>query len=328
MAMKRSYSYLTLLKLVVSAAALLSVAVQAEDYPTRPLKLVVPFPPGGGTDLVARNISQHLRDALGQPVVVENRPGAGGLVAWTEVSKAVPDGYTLVVIANNLRLYKLMQVKLNFDPDSDLVPVATVASVPMMLIGSRKSPAADLKELIAIAKASPGKLNYGTPGNASPHHLATALFSAETGTRFTHVAYKGTAPLMNDLLAEQIEIAFLGLSSALPHVRSGRLRAYGVASLHRSDVAPEVPTLAENGGPAFDASYWYAIAVPKGTQRPIIERLNTELVRALEMPSVRAGLIKQGFEPMPSTPEQAARKLADEIGKWSRPIAEHGIRSE
>ena len=195
-------------------------AAHAQDYPSRPLRFVVPFPPGGGTDLVARSISRGMSEAFGQPVTVENRPGAGGLVAWGEVAKAAPDGHTIVIIANNLRVYSLMRASLPFDPATDLVPVAAVASVPMLLVGSSKAPPGDLKALLGQAKAAPGSINYGTPGNGSPHHLATALFETETGTRYTHVPYKGTAPLVNDLLGGQVEIAFLGLSSALPHVKS------------------------------------------------------------------------------------------------------------
>ena len=323
----------TIHRLAMAAALSLSfglptLTATAQDYPNRALRLVVPFPPGGGTDLVARNVSQRLSEGLGQPVLVENRPGGGGLVAWTETSKAAPDGYTLVVIANNLRLYALMPTKLGFDPNTDLVPVATIASVPMLLVGSGKSTAADVRALLTAAKAAPGRVNYGTPGNGSPHHLAMALFAAETGTSWTHVPYKGTAPLTNDLLAEQVEVAFLGLSSALPHVKSGRLKAYGVAAPKRSGVAPDMATLAENGGPAFDASYWYAIAVPKGTPRPAMERLNAELVKSLNTPAMRDTFIRQGFEPMPSTLEGASKALADEVAKWSAPIAQGGVRFE
>lgn len=301
---------------------------QGQEFPAKPLRLVVPFPPGGGTDLVARNISKGLADALGQPVAVENRPGAGGLVAWGETARAAPDGHTMVVIANNLHLYTLMRAKLPFDPETDLIPVAAVASVPMLLVGSSKAPPGDLKALIAAAKAAPGTINYGTPGNGSPHHLATALFATETGTRFTHVPYKGTAPVVNDLLAGQVEIAFLGLSSALPHVKSGKLRPYGVAALKRSAVAPEMPTLAENGGPSFDASYWYAVAVPKGTPPAIVERLGTEILKVVANPAVRETLLKQGFEPMPASAAEAAKLLAGEVTKWRRPIAEAGVKLE
>ncbi len=323
----------TIHRLALAAAWVLSAvlpmqAALAQDYPNRGLRLVVPFPPGGGTDLVARNVSQRLSEGLGQPVLVENRPGGGGLVAWTETAKAMPDGYTLVVIANNLRLYGLMPTKLGFDPNTDLVPVATIASVPMLLVGSGKSTATDVRGLVAAARAAPARIHYGTPGNGSPHHLAMALFASETATSWTHVPYKGTAPLTNDLLAEQVEVAFLGLSSALPHVKSGRLKAYGVAAPKRSGVAPDMATLAENGGPSFDASYWYAIAVPRGTPRAAMDRLNAELVKALNTPALRDTFMRQGFEPMPSTAEGAAKMLADEIGKWSGPIAQGGVRFE
>ena len=303
-------------------------AAHAQDYPSRPLRFVVPFPPGGGTDLVARSISRGMSEAFGQPVTVENRPGAGGLVAWGEVAKAAPDGHTIVIIANNLRVYSLMRASLPFDPATDLVPVAAVASVPMLLVGSSKAPPGDLKALLGQAKAAPGSINYGTPGNGSPHHLATALFETETGTRYTHVPYKGTAPLVNDLLGGQVEIAFLGLSSALPHVKSGKLRAYGVAAPKRSAVAPEMPTLAENGGPAFDASYWYAVAVPKGTPPAIIERLSTEILKIVGVAATRDAFLKQGFEPMPAGAAETAKLLAGEVAKWARPIADANVRLE
>lgn len=319
-----------MLRKAVAGAALLVFFsfASAQEFPARPLRLVVPFPPGGGTDLVARNISRDLAEALGQPVVVDNRPGAGGLVAWGEVAKAAPDGYTTVMIANNLRLYPLMGSKLAFDPERDLVPVAALASVPMVLVGTKKAPPGDLRALIDAAKAAPGSINYGTPGYGSPHHLAAALFATETGIALTHVPYKGTAPLLNDLLANQLEIAFLGLSSAIPHIKSGRLRAYGVAAPKRSAVAPDVATIAENGGPAFDASYWYALAVPRGTPGAIVERLSAEVLRLLARPAMRETFLKQGFEPMPAGVEDTARMLAGEVTKWKRAIVEANVRLE
>ena len=319
-----------MLKKAIAAVALSALCsfAAAQGYPAKALRLVVPFPPGGGTDLVARNISRDLAEVLGQPVVVENRPGAGGLVAWGEVAKAAPDGYTMVMIANNLRLYPLMGAKLNFDPERDLVPVAAIASVPMLLVGTRKAPPGDVRALIAQAKAAPGSINYGTPGYGSPHHLATALFTTETGIALTHVPYKGTAPVLNDLLANQLEIAFLGLSSAIPHIKSGKLRAYGVAALKRSAIAPDMPTIAENGGPKFDASYWYAIAVPKGTPSAIVERLSAEVLRVLARPAMHETFLKQGFEPMPGGAAEAARLLSDEVTKWKRPIADANVRVE
>jgi tripartite-type tricarboxylate transporter receptor subunit TctC len=314
----------------LGAAALLSgasVPVMAQDYPSKPIKLVVPFPPGGGTDVAARIISQRLSESLGQPLVVENRPGAGGLLAWGEVSRAAPDGYTLVVIANNLRLYPVMQMSTSFDPDRDLVPVATMASVPMVLAGSSKSPRS-FKELAAAAKAAPGKINSGTVGNGSPHHLASARFAAEVGATFTHVPYKGTAQLVNDLLGAQIDIAFIPLSVALPHLRSGKLYSYGVALPRRSELAADLATLAENGGPGFDASYWYAIAAPRGTPEAVMRRLNREVVKTLEIPAVRENLSRQGLEVMSGSIEQSAAHLADEITTWSGPIKAYGIRAD
>jgi tripartite-type tricarboxylate transporter receptor subunit TctC len=300
----------------------------AQDFPSKPVHLVVPFPPGGGTDGATRTISARLAELLGQPVIIENRPGAGGLVAWSEVSRATPDGYTLVVIANNLRLYPVMQMSTNFDPDRDLVPVATMASVPMALVGGSNAPRSGIKEFIAAAKSAPGKINSGTVGNGSPHHLASARFAAEIGASFTHVPYKGTAPLVNDLLGGQIDIAFIPLSVALPHLRSGRLHSYGVALPKRSELAPDLATLAENGGPSFDASYWYAIAAPRGTPEAVLRRLNRDIVRTLDVPAVRENLSRQGMEPMPGTPEQSAARLADEIAKWSGPIKAYGIRAD
>ncbi|HEY5899066.1 MAG TPA: tripartite tricarboxylate transporter substrate-binding protein [Burkholderiales bacterium] len=312
----------------LAAACTLSAIAFAQPYPAKPLHLVVPFPPGGGTDLVARNISRDLAAALGQPVIVENRPGGGGLVAWTETAKAVADGYTMVMIANNLRLYPLMGSKLNFDPDRDLVPVAAIASVPMVLVGSHKAPAGDLRALLAAARSAPGTINYATPGYGSPHHLATALFATETHVALTHVPYKGTAPVLNDLLADQVEIAFLGLSAAIPHIKSGKLRPYGVAALKRSAIAPDMPTIGENGGPVFDASYWYAIAVPAGTPGAVVERLSAEVLKVLARPATQEAFLKQGFEPMPAGAAEAAKLLADEVTKWKRPILEAKVRVE
>lgn len=317
-----------LLACATAVMCMLGGHAPAQEYPSRALRLVVPFPPGGGTDGVARTLSQRLAEALAQPVVVENRPGGGGLVAWSETSRAAPDGYTLVVIANNLRLYPLMQITTTFDPDRDLVPVATIASVPMVLAASRKAPVGGVKELILEARSERGKVNSGTVGNGSPHHLASARFAAEIGATFTHIPYKGTAPLVTDLLGEQIEIAFVPLSVALPHLRAGKLRSYGVALTQRSRLAPDLSTLAENGGPAFDASYWYAIAVPRATPDAVTRRLNAELVKILDQAPMKESLARQGFEPMPASLEQSAQHLADEIAKWSGPIRTFGIRAD
>ena len=302
--------------------------VLAQDFHAKPIRLVIQFPPGGGADGAARALSPRLSEYLGQPVVIENRPGGGGLVAWGEVSRAAPDGYTLVVIANNLRLYPVMQIATNFDPDRDLVPVSTIVSIPMVLVGSSKAPPGGVRELAADAKSAAGKMNSGTVGNGSPHHLASARFAAEIGASFTHVPYKGTGLLVNDLLGGQIEIAFIPLSVALPHLRSGRLRSYGLAVPQRSALAPDLPTLAENGGPAFDASYWFAIAAPRGTPEAVVRRLNRDIVRTLELALIRETLSRQGFEPMPASIEQSAKYLADEIAKWSGPIKTYGIRAD
>ncbi len=301
---------------------------QAQDYPARPIRLVVPFPPGGGTDGAARALSQRLAEALGQPVLVENRPGGGGLVAWGEVSRAAPDGHTLVVIANNLRLYPVMQIATAFDPDRDLVPVATLASVPMALVASRKAPPGGFRELVQDARSAAGKVNSGTVGNGSPHHLASARLAGEIGATFTHIPYKGTAPLVTDLLGDQIEIAFVPLSVALPHLRSGRLRSLGVAMPQRSRLAPELATLAENGGPSFDASYWFAVAAPRATADAVMRRLNSEIAKILDLASMKENLARQGFEPMPASLEQSAKLLADEVAKWSGPIKTFGIRAD
>ena len=300
----------------------------AQEYPARALRLVVPFPPGGGTDGAARALSQRLAEALGQAVVVENRPGGGGLVAWSEVSRAAPDGHTLVVIANNLRLYPVMQIATSFDPDRDLVPVATLASVPMVLVASRKAPAGGFREMVQDAKSAAGKVNAGTVGNGSPHHLASARLAGEIGASFTHIPYKGTAPLVTDLLGDQIEIAFVPLSVALPHLRSARLRNLGVALPQRSRLAPDLATLSENGGPSFDASYWYAVAAPRATADAVMRRLNSEIVKILDQAPMKESLARQGFEPMPASLAQSAKHLADEVTKWSGPIKAFGIRAD
>lgn len=300
----------------------------AQEFPAKPIRLVIPFPPGGGADGAARALSPRLSEYLGQPVIIENRPGGGGLVAWGEVSRAAPDGYTLVVIANNLRLYPVMQIATNFDPDRDLVPVSTIVSIPMVLVGSSKAPPGGVRELAADAKSAAGKMNSGTVGNGSPHHLASARFAAEIGASFTHVPYKGTGLLVNDLLGGQIEIAFVPLSVALPQLRSGRLRSYGLAVPQRSGLAPDIPTLAESGGPSFDASYWFAIAAPRGTPEAVVRRLNRDIVRTLELAPIRETLSRQGFEPMPASVERSAKYLADEVAKWSGPIKTYGIRAD
>ncbi len=313
--------------LVCGTPAIAALAVDA--YPSRPIRLVVPYPPGGGTDPVARLLSQKLGDAWHQQVVVDNRGGAAGVVGAELVARSAPDGYTLLfATAGIMIITPILVPKLAYDPLKDFSPVGLVAANPQLLVVNGGLPVQSVKELIALAKGSPGKLNYGTSGSGGVNHLAMELFRSMAGIDIVFVPYKGAGPAITDLLAGQVQLMFNPIPPFLPHVKSGRLRALGVSSAQRSRAVPDVPTIAEAGVPGFEYVSWYAIFAPAHTPRAVVSRLNAELVRIAAEPDVAQRLIGQGSDPQSSTPEGLAEFLRKDFDRQRRVIASAGLKHE
>ncbi len=307
--------------LVAGAAA----TVQAQTYPSKPIRMIVPFPPGGTTDILARAIGAELTKAWGQPVVIENRPGAGGNIGSEAVAKSPGDGYTLLMgtvgtHGINPSLYK----KMPYDAVKDFAPVTLVALVPNILVVHPSVPAKSVAELIALAKKQPGKLTYASSGNGTSIHLSGALFESLAGVQMVHVPYKGSAPAVTDLLGGQVNMMFDNMPSALPHVKAGKLRALGVTSAKRSPAVPDVPTIAEAGVKGYEASSWFGVLAPATTPKDIVAKLNAEIAKSLGTPEMKEKLSSQGAEPVGNTPEQFGAFIRAEIDKWAKVVKASG----
>jgi tripartite-type tricarboxylate transporter receptor subunit TctC len=307
--------------------ALVAVLACAQTYPTKPIRLVVPFPPGGATDILARDVAQKLTEAWGQSVIVDNRPGAGGNIGSELVAKSAPDGYTLEMgtvgtHAINASLY----AKMPYDHVKDFMPVILVAGVPNVLVVNPAVPANSVAELIAYAKANPGKLNFASSGNGTSIHLSGELFKVMAGVQITHIPYKGSAPALQDLLAGQVQMMFDNLPPSLPQIKAGKLRALAVTSLTRAPALPDVPTLSESGLPSFEASSWFGILVPAGTPAPIVTKLNAEIAKWLATPEAKEKLAKQGANAAGGTPDDFAKHIAAETAKWAKVVKESGAK--
>lgn len=311
----------------ILAAALLAASplAAAQDYPVKPIRLVVPFTPGGSTDILARMVGQKLSDAFGQQVIIDNRPGAGGNIGVEIVSKSPPDGYTLVMghigtFGVNPSLYP----KLPYDPIKDFQPITLVAMVPNLMSVNPKLPAKSVKEFIALAKAKPGTLNFGSGGNGSAAHLAGEYFKLLTKTDIVHIPYKGTAPGITDLIAGNISMMITGVPPQLAHVKSGRLRPLAVATAKRLPLLPELPTIAEAGVAGYEATQWYGVLAPAKTPEAIVARLNAEIVKALRGADIKERLSAEAAEPVGNTPEQFAAHIKAEIARWAPVIKASG----
>ena len=304
------------------------LAAQAQSYPGKPIKMLVPFPAGGTVDFFARVIAPKLGEALGQQVVVENRAGAGGNIAAEFVAKSPADGYTLLmgseIVSINISLYS----KLGYDPVKDLDPVLLVGSVPNILIVSPAFPAASLKQLIAQAKAEPGKLSYASTGQGTSSHLSSELMKSMAGIDVLHIPYKGGPPAIADLIGRQVNMMFINLPTGMPQVKGGKVKVLAVSSKQRVAQLPDIPTVDEAGLKGFETSAWSGVYAPAGTPREIIARLNTEINKILKMPSVREQLAAQGAEPEGGSPEEFKRFTSDEIVKWARVIKTSGAKIE
>ncbi len=315
--------------LLVSAAALAAAAQSSAPYPSRPIKWIVPYPPGGITDSVTRLVTQRVQDALGQPIVIENKPGANSIVGADLAAKSPADGYTvLTVIAAHAANATLYSGKLPFDSVKSFTPVSLVASAPLILTVNNDFPAKDAREFIAYARANPGKISYATSGIGSASHLTTELLQQTAGIRMVHVPYKGTGPAVAALIAGDIHMMVDVPSSMMPQVRGGKIRAIAMFAAQRVAAASEVPTLAESGGPAIEGSTWVMFMAPAGTPREAVNRLAAEVGRTMAGAELRNRLEQLGIEPLGTTPEQAARFLDDEIAKWAKVITTAGVKAE
>jgi tripartite-type tricarboxylate transporter receptor subunit TctC len=315
---------------LAAAVALFSIAqlasAQTGNWPTRPIRFIAANAPGGGLDIVARALSPKLSAAFGQQVIVDNRAGAAGSVASDIVSKSAPDGYTIMVaslggLAVNTHLYK----GLTYNPLRDFAAVTWATSGSNVLVVHNSVPAKSVKDLIALAKAQPGKLTYGSSGAGNAGHLAAELFNSMAGTKMVHVPYKGGAPAMMDLLAGQVQLVFSSAPTAVPQVKAGKIRGLAVTTASRSVVLPELPTVAEAGLPGFEADNWYGVVTVMKTPRPIVERLHAEIVRALHVPDVKQLLLTQGLEVRTSTPQEFGAYMKSEYEKWATVIRNAGI---
>lgn len=316
------------LVLLIAANLSLAPALQAQTYPSKPVRLIVPFSAGGPADVLARLIGEKLQRSLGQTVVVINKDGAGTILGVDMGAKASPDGYTLLLGNVAMVINSSTGKRLPYDLQRDLVPVSLVFTQPLILVLNPAVPLTTLKDLIAFAKANPGKLKYGSSGIGTSIHLATELFRTAVGIEMTHIPYKGAAPALTDLLGGQIDLLFPGISPVVAYVKTGRLRAIGLTSRQRSPALPDVPTLIELGVANYESTGWYGVLVPAGTPKTIVARLNRELVATLNLPDLREKLISQGGDPVSSTPEQFAAFIADELKKWTHVIRTANIQIE
>ena len=296
----------------------------ADDYPTRPITLIVPYPPGGGVDVMGRLVGQKLSVALGQQVVIENRGGAGGMIGTRDLAKAAPDGYTLGMMLTGISL----GANTGYDVNKDFAPVGIIASTPIIVDANPSLPAKSLADVIALAKKEPGKLAAGTPPPPTINYFAAELFNTMAGVDITVVTYKGTAPLTNDLLGNHVPLGFNTIPASVSQIAAGQLRALAVTGVTRSAALPNVPTAAESGLPGFEAVQYYGMVAPAGTPRPIIERLNKELRTILTSDDMKKRLVADGSDPAPSTPEQYAANIKREEGKWAALVKKLGLKIE
>ncbi|HEY6256291.1 MAG TPA: tripartite tricarboxylate transporter substrate binding protein [Xanthobacteraceae bacterium] len=315
--------------LAVLAAFAAPLTAAAQDYPTRPVMLVSPFPPGGSVSLVARIVAEKMGETLGASIVVENRGGAGGTIGARSVAKSPPDGYTLLLgYTGTLAIGPGMYPNAGFDPRKDFAPIGRIGTAPTMLVVHPSLPVHSVVELIAYAKAHPGEINYGSAGVGTVGHLGGELLATMAGIKLVHVPYKGTGPAITDLLGGHIPMMITPIPTAHGHVASGSLRALAVTSAQRSSLLPDLPTIAESGLPAYEAALRYGLVAPTGTPRPIVERLNKELRLALAAEDVRARLAADGAEVLPSTPEQYAADIDREEATWSKVVNALGLKGE
>ena len=310
--------------LIVAAA----LPAAAQGYPAKPVRFIVPFPPAGPVDTTARGFTQKLSEYWGQQALVENRAGAGGIVGAEAAAKSTPDGYTFFVGSIHHSVLPSLNPKLPYDIQKDFVPVTFAAQFPIILVAHPSVPAKTVQELIAYAKQNPGKLAYGSAGNGGGTHLAGELFKTMAGVDLLHVPFKGSAPAMTDLLGGQVQLMFSDAPTALPHVKSGKVRALGVGSPKRSALVPDVPTIAESGVKGYDAYSWAGVFAPAGTPKEIVAKVNADIVKSLSDPEVKKRLLEAGAEAAPGTPDQFGAFLKAEIAKWAKVVKDANIKAD
>ncbi len=308
------------------AAVVFACATHAQEFPTKVVRIVVPFPAGGGTDILSRALAQKLTESWKHQVIVENRPGAGANIGAEAVAKAAPDGYTLLMASTIHSINPSLYPNLTYDPLKDFTPITLVAETAQVLVVHPSVAASDLKEFIALAKSRPGQLNYSSAGNGSQPHLAAELFKTMTGTQLVHVPYKGAPPAMTDLIAGHVALSFATSPTAVPNVKSGKVRALGVSSTRRIPSLPDVPTIAEAGVPGYEASGFFGLVGPAGLAAPIVEKINAAVVAIIKDPAMRKTLGEQGFEPVTNTPAEHAAFMRNEVAKWAKVAKESGAK--
>ena len=317
--------------LIVLCAALAGVlpGAQAQQYPTRPVRFVVPFAPGGSTDTLARTIGAKLAETLGQQVVIDNRPGGNGDLGMMIVAQAPADGHTLLLgYIANLAIAPSLNPRMQYDPVKDYAPITQIASSPNVMTANAAVPAKNLKELIALAKSKPGTVNFASTGVASVGHLTGELLNSLAGMKMTHVPYKGGGAAIVGLLSGDVQVMFTGFSAAMPHIKSGKIRSLAVTGAKRSPALADVPTIAEQGFPGVEATAWYGVLAPAGTPKPVVARLHDEVVRILKLPDVTQRLEGLGFEIVGSTPDELGRYIRTEIRKWEKVVKASGAKAD
>jgi len=313
--------------LLCALLASFALPVQAQQYPSKPVRIVVPFAPGGGSDFIARFMAQRLTETLGSQVIVENKPGAGGVLGIELGVKSPADGYTLTLIASSYTVNPSIY-KLNFDPVADITPIIQLSQGPLLVVVSPGVPVKTIKELIALAKSKPGEVTFASSGQGSVIHLATELFDTMAGIKMNHIPYKGTGPALTDTLAGQTNVFFSSTANAMPHVKGGKLRAIAVTTAKRIPALPEVPTIAESGVPGYDVVLWHGLIGPKGLPRAVVDRINAEVTKSLKLKETAEQLQNDGVAPAGGTPEQFAAQIKKEIGVWKKVAADAGVKAE
>ncbi len=316
--------------LLCAAAAVLpcafAPALHAQSYPNRPIRLIVPYAPGGNADILGRTVGQRLAEVLGQQVIIDNRPGANSIIGTELAARAAPDGHTLLIVASAHAINPALVRKLPYDTLRDLAPVSLVGTTPLIFVAHPAMPVRDVKSLVAFARARPGQIHYGSSGNGSPANLAGLLLNHMTKLDLVHVAYKGTAQATTDVIAGHVPLAFPSMTSVLPHVRGGKLRALAMTAKDRSALAPDLPTMAESGVPGYEASIWNGMLAPGGTPAAIVERLSAEIVKINQSPQTRERYAALGADALASTPAQFDAHIRREMTKWDKVIRDSGFR--
>ena len=313
--------------LLALCLVLSSPAIAADEYPSKPIRLIVPFPPGGPNDIIARVVGQRMSDIFKQPVIIDNRGGQAGVLGTDAVAKAAPDGYTIGIVSASAIVISPSMEKIAYDPQKDLQPITLVATVPEMLVVAKDVPAKNMSELVALAKAQPGKLNFASAGVGGLPHLAGELFKLTAKIDIVHVPYRGAAPAINDLLGQQVQMTFLDLPVILPQIKAGNLKPIALGARERAKQAPDVPTTAEVGMPDLLIENWYGMIGPAGLPREVLDRINRVAVEAMSDPSVRDKLADQGLTLVPQTPEEFRASIASEATKWSNVVKKAGLEA-